>query len=87
MKSTNKLKVCPLIILRQAHRDIKIWVMNYYSYLKGSYFLLTGFRADIAERRSYIETAHRNIHQLEEDIKVKQSTLKHYKANAKRYDN
>lgn len=42
-------------------------------------------RANIAERRSYIETVHRNIKKLEEEIRVKQSTGKHNKANAKRY--
>ncbi|XP_040003624.1 uncharacterized protein LOC120801129 isoform X2 [Xiphias gladius] len=41
------------------------------------------FRADIAERRSYIETIHRNIRQLEEEIRVKQSSVIHNKANAK----
>nr|XP_020450461.1 uncharacterized protein LOC109957148 isoform X2 [Monopterus albus] len=39
-------------------------------------------RADIAERRSYIETLHRNIEKLEEELKMKQSTVIHNKANA-----
>ncbi|KAM9346852.1 uncharacterized protein ABDE67_011166 [Symphorus nematophorus] len=39
-------------------------------------------RADIAERRSYIETNRRNIKELEEEIRVKQSTVTHNKANA-----
>lgn len=46
--------------------------------------LPTGFRADIAERKSYIERIHINIKKLEEEIKIKQNTLVHYKANAKR---
>ncbi|XP_068559438.1 protein SIX6OS1 [Cebidichthys violaceus] len=40
-------------------------------------------RVDTAERRSYIETIHRNIKRLEEEIRVKQSTVMHNKANAK----
>ncbi|XP_059199409.1 uncharacterized protein LOC131979443 [Centropristis striata] len=40
-------------------------------------------RADIAERRSYIETMHRDKKKLEEEIRVKQSTVMHNKANAK----
>lgn len=55
--------------------------------IKCSQFLSTGFRAEIAERRSYIEAIYRNIKKLEEEIRVKQSTLIHNKANAKRYDN
>nr|XP_046259094.1 restin homolog isoform X2 [Scatophagus argus] len=40
-------------------------------------------RADIVEKSSYIETIHKNINKLEEEIRVKQSTLTHNKANAK----
>ncbi|XP_070694467.1 protein SIX6OS1, partial [Pempheris klunzingeri] len=40
-------------------------------------------RADIAEWRSYIDTIHRNTRALEEEIRVKQSTVIHNKANAK----
>ncbi len=48
-------------------------------------FLSTAARVDIAERRSYIETLRRNIEKLEEEIRVKQSTVQHNKENAKRY--
>lgn len=48
--------------------------------------LSTVCRADTAERRSYIETIHRDIKKLEEEIRVKQSTVIHNKANARRYD-
>ncbi|KAM7407578.1 hypothetical protein PAMA_003345 [Pampus argenteus] len=41
-------------------------------------------RADITERRSYIERVHRSIKKLEEEIRVKQTTGKHNKTNAKR---
>ncbi|XP_032384972.1 protein SIX6OS1 isoform X5 [Etheostoma spectabile] len=41
-------------------------------------------RADTAERRSYIETIHRDIKKLEEEIRVKQNTVIHNKANARR---
>ncbi|XP_051260135.1 protein SIX6OS1 isoform X2 [Dicentrarchus labrax] len=41
-------------------------------------------RVDIAERRSYIETIHRNTKKLEEEIRMKQNTVIHNKANAKR---
>ncbi|XP_032384968.1 protein SIX6OS1 isoform X1 [Etheostoma spectabile] len=40
-------------------------------------------RADTAERRSYIETIHRDIKKLEEEIRVKQNTVIHNKANAR----
>ncbi|XP_036965497.1 protein SIX6OS1 isoform X2 [Acanthopagrus latus] len=40
-------------------------------------------RAEIAERRSYIETVHRNTTKLEEEIRLKQSTVIHNKTNAK----
>ncbi|XP_035859779.1 protein SIX6OS1 isoform X1 [Sander lucioperca] len=40
-------------------------------------------RADTAERRSYIETIHRDIKKLEEEIRLKQSTVIHNKANAR----
>ncbi|XP_026232016.1 uncharacterized protein LOC113173014 isoform X2 [Anabas testudineus] len=40
-------------------------------------------RADIAERRTYIESLQRNIKKLEEETRIKQSTVKHNKANAK----
>ncbi|XP_054471771.1 protein SIX6OS1 [Anoplopoma fimbria] len=40
-------------------------------------------RVDTAEKKSYIETIHRNIRKLEEEISVKQSTVIHNKANAK----
>ncbi|KAM6978434.1 uncharacterized protein LKV04_013842 [Tautogolabrus adspersus] len=40
-------------------------------------------RADIAERKSYIETIQRNTKKLDEEIIVKQSTLMHNKACAK----
>ncbi|KAM7380640.1 hypothetical protein PAMP_003920 [Pampus punctatissimus] len=40
-------------------------------------------RTDITERRSYIETVQRSIKKLEEEIRVKQSTGKHNKTNAK----
>ncbi|XP_073329559.1 uncharacterized protein [Pagrus major] len=40
-------------------------------------------RADIAERRSCIETIHRNTKKLEEEIRLKQSTVIHNKTNAK----
>lgn len=48
--------------------------------------LSTVCRADIAKRRSYIETVQTSIKKLEEEIRVKQSTGNHNKANAKRYD-
>ncbi|XP_056245297.1 protein SIX6OS1 isoform X2 [Seriola aureovittata] len=41
------------------------------------------YSADIAEKRSCTETLHRNIKKLEEEIRVKQSTVAHSKANAK----
>lgn len=47
--------------------------------------LPTVYRHSIAERRSYIETLHKNIKKLEDDIRVKQSTVMHSKANVKRY--
>lgn len=47
--------------------------------------LSTGLRAQIAERKSYIEKLHINIKKLEDEIQTKQNTLIHYKANAKRY--
>ncbi|XP_071321262.1 protein SIX6OS1 isoform X2 [Trachinotus anak] len=40
-------------------------------------------RADIAEKRSYIETLHRKIKKLEEEVRVKHNTVTHSKANAK----
>ncbi|XP_034431146.1 RUN and FYVE domain-containing protein 2 isoform X3 [Hippoglossus hippoglossus] len=40
-------------------------------------------RADIAERRSYIDTLHRNIKKLEEETRGKQSTAMYNKANAR----
>ncbi|XP_029314846.1 uncharacterized protein LOC115026247 isoform X2 [Cottoperca gobio] len=40
-------------------------------------------RADTAERRSYIQTTNREIKKLEEEIRVKQSTVIHNKTNAK----
>ncbi|XP_037646118.1 protein SIX6OS1 [Sebastes umbrosus] len=40
-------------------------------------------RDDTAERRTYIETLQRNIKKLEEEIRVKQNTGMHNKANAK----
>ncbi|XP_071373495.1 shootin-1 [Centroberyx affinis] len=40
-------------------------------------------RGDIAERKTYIETTHRNINKLEEEITVKQNTVRHYRENAK----
>ncbi|CAK6954039.1 protein SIX6OS1 isoform X2 [Scomber scombrus] len=40
-------------------------------------------RADIADRRFSIETVHGGIKKLEEEIRAKQSTGKHNKANAK----
>lgn len=43
-------------------------------------------RADIAERRSYIQSVHRDIKKLEEEARMKQSTVVHNKANAKRYE-
>lgn len=43
-------------------------------------------RADIAEKKSFIETIHRNMEKLEEEMRVKQNTVTHNKANAKRYD-
>ncbi|XP_035532935.1 protein SIX6OS1 isoform X2 [Morone saxatilis] len=45
---------------------------------------IKGLRADTAERRSYIETKHRNTKKLEEEIRMKQNTVIHNKANAKR---
>lgn len=47
--------------------------------------LATVSRANIAEKKSYIEAINRNIEQLEEEISVKQSTVTRNKANAKRY--
>lgn len=47
--------------------------------------LSTGLRAQIAERKSYIEKMHINIKKLQDEIQTKQNTLIHYKANAKRY--
>ncbi|XP_044221490.1 protein SIX6OS1 isoform X1 [Thunnus albacares] len=44
---------------------------------------ITVCRADIAKRRSYIETVQTSIKKLEEEIRVKQSTGNHNKANAK----
>lgn len=41
-------------------------------------------RANIAEKKSYIEAINRNIEQLEEEISVKQSTVTRNKAHAKR---
>ncbi|XP_034742464.1 uncharacterized protein LOC117953478 isoform X2 [Etheostoma cragini] len=41
------------------------------------------FRADTAEKRSYIETIHRDIKKLEEEIRAKQNTVIHNKANAR----
>ncbi|XP_068428229.1 protein SIX6OS1 isoform X2 [Clinocottus analis] len=40
-------------------------------------------RVETAERRSFIETIHKNIKKLEEQIRVKQSTVMHNKENAK----
>ncbi|KAM8855052.1 uncharacterized protein AB9W97_020137 [Spinachia spinachia] len=40
-------------------------------------------RVDVAGRRSSIEAIHRNIQKLEEEIRAKQSTVTHNKANAK----
>ncbi|XP_018527520.1 protein SIX6OS1 isoform X2 [Lates calcarifer] len=40
-------------------------------------------RADIAEKKSFIETIHRNMEKLEEEMRVKQNTVTHNKANAK----
>nr|XP_019945296.1 PREDICTED: uncharacterized protein LOC109631140 [Paralichthys olivaceus] len=40
-------------------------------------------RDDIAERGSYIGTLHRDIRKLEEETRVKQSTVMHNKANTK----
>lgn len=47
--------------------------------------LSTGLRAEIAERKSYIDRMHINVKKLEDEIKTKQNTLTYYKANAKRY--
>lgn len=47
--------------------------------------LATVSRANIAEKKSYIEAINRNIEQLEEEISVKESTVTRNKANAKRY--
>ena len=55
-------------------------------YIKCFQFSSTVCRAEIAERRSYIETVHRNTTKLEEEIRLKQSTVIHNKTNAKRYD-
>ncbi|AWP12999.1 putative protein SIX6OS1 [Scophthalmus maximus] len=41
-------------------------------------------RADIAERRSLVEALHGTIKTLEEEIRAKQSTVVHHRANAKR---
>lgn len=46
----------------------------------------TVLRADIAERKSCIEAHQRDIKKLEEDIRVKKSTVIQNKENAKRYD-
>lgn len=43
-------------------------------------------RADVGERKTYIESIHTNIKTLEEEIRVKQNTVQHNKTNAKRYD-
>ncbi|XP_035459476.2 uncharacterized protein LOC118282490 isoform X2 [Scophthalmus maximus] len=40
-------------------------------------------RADIAERRSLVEALHGTIKTLEEEIRAKQSTVVHHRANAK----
>ncbi|KAG8000716.1 hypothetical protein GBF38_017188 [Nibea albiflora] len=45
--------------------------------------LSTVLRAGITERKSCIETLHRDIEKLQEDIRVKQSTVIHNKENAK----
>ncbi len=48
--------------------------------------LSTVCRADIAERRTYIEKIHKKTKKLELEIRVKQNTVIHNKGNAKRYD-
>lgn len=52
----------------------------------GAHELFTVCRADIAERRTFIEEIHKKIKKLELEIRVKQSTVVHNKENAKRYD-
>lgn len=49
-------------------------------------FLSTVCRADIAEKRSHIETIRRNTKRLELEIRVKQNSVIHNKDNCKRYD-
>lgn len=44
-------------------------------------------RLEIAKKKSYIETIHKNVKKLKEEIDVKQRNLMHNKENAKRYDN
>jgi hypothetical protein len=46
----------------------------------------TACGADITERKSFTETMHKHIKDLEEEITVMQNTVKQIKDNAKRLD-
>lgn len=48
-------------------------------------YLSTVCKASIAEKRSYIETIHKTIKNLEEEIGVNQSNVLRNKEEAKRY--